>query len=183
MDGERGIAETSIIVEYLQIAHPGPVRLLPADPIAALDVRFLDRFFDLHVSSAVQIAVDSVLGRLPVKRETGLDLAREKLERAYAWLEDQLAGRTWAAGGVHAGGLRGRTRAVLRGLDAPDCRDVSGAARLSRAVACPPVFFPSGGRGAAVPATLPPGRAGSGLKGAPEFQVREQRGALHRKAL
>ena len=49
MDGERNVVETSIIIEYLQLAHPGPVRLLPADPMAALDVRFLDRFFDLHV--------------------------------------------------------------------------------------------------------------------------------------
>ena len=38
LDGERRIAETSIIVEYLELAHPGPRRLLPADPMAALDV-------------------------------------------------------------------------------------------------------------------------------------------------
>ncbi|MDZ4357014.1 MAG: glutathione S-transferase family protein, partial [Variovorax sp.] len=41
LDGERQIVETSLIIEYLQLAHPGPVRLLPADPMAALDVRFL----------------------------------------------------------------------------------------------------------------------------------------------
>ena len=29
VDGERNIAETSIIIEYLQLNHPGPVRLLP----------------------------------------------------------------------------------------------------------------------------------------------------------
>jgi len=98
VDGERNIVETSIIIEYLQLAHPGPVRLLPADPMAALDVRFLDRFFDLHVMEAMQIAVDSALKRVPVKSEEGLVLARERLERAYAWLEGQLAGRTWAAG-------------------------------------------------------------------------------------
>ena len=32
-------------IEYLQLSYPGQVRLLPADPMAALDVRFLDRFF------------------------------------------------------------------------------------------------------------------------------------------
>ena len=26
VDGERSVAETSIIIEYLQLAHPGPVR-------------------------------------------------------------------------------------------------------------------------------------------------------------
>jgi glutathione S-transferase len=98
IDGERQIVETSIIIEYLQLRHPGPVRLLPADPMAALNVRFLDRFFDLHVMEAMQIAVDSALGRVPVKREEGLAIARERLERAYGWLEGELAGRTWATG-------------------------------------------------------------------------------------
>jgi len=82
----------------LQHAHAGPVRLLPADPMAALDVRFLDRFFDLYVMNAAQQAVDGALTGDPTKRQEGLALATEKLERAYAWLEGQLAGRTWAAG-------------------------------------------------------------------------------------
>jgi len=98
VDGERNVVETSIIIEYLHHVHPGPVRLLPADPMAALDVRFLDRFFDLYVMDPVQFAVGSKLGLLPVKAEDGLSLAKERLERAYAWLEGQLAGRTWAAG-------------------------------------------------------------------------------------
>jgi glutathione S-transferase len=98
VDGERSVVETTIIVEYLQLAHPGPVRLLPADPMAALDVRFLDRFFDLHVMHWVQHAVGGALTGDPVKREEGLALATKKLDLAYAWLEEQLAGRTWAAG-------------------------------------------------------------------------------------
>jgi glutathione S-transferase len=98
VDGARNVAETSIIIEYLQLVHPGPIRLLPADPMTALDVRFLDRFFDLHVMTPVQHAVDGALTGDPVKRQEGLALAEEKLERAYAWLEGQLAGKTWAAG-------------------------------------------------------------------------------------
>ncbi|MES2150071.1 MAG: glutathione S-transferase family protein [Pseudomonadota bacterium] len=98
VDGERNIAETSIIIEYLQLEHAGPMRLLPANQMDALDVRFLDRFFDLHVMNMVQLAVDGALTGDPVKRKDGLALAREKLERAYAWLEGQLAGKTWAAG-------------------------------------------------------------------------------------
>ena len=98
VDGERSFAETSIIIEYLQLAHPGPKRLLPADPMAALDVRFLDRFFDLYVMSPVQHAVDGALSGDPVKRQEGLALSAKKLETAYAWLEGQLAARTWAAG-------------------------------------------------------------------------------------
>ena len=98
LDGERSVVETTIIIEYLQLAHPGPVRLLPADSMAALDVRFLDRFFDLHVMQWVQHAVNGALTGDAVKREEGLALAAKKLDLAYAWLEEQLAGRTWAAG-------------------------------------------------------------------------------------
>jgi len=98
VDGARDIVEASIIIEYLELSYPGPVRLIPADPIAALGVRFLDRFFDLHVMDAMQVAVDSALGRVPTKSEAGLALAAERLERAYAWLDTELADRTWAAG-------------------------------------------------------------------------------------
>lgn len=99
LDNERSIVETSIIIEYLQLAHPGPVRLLPDDPMAALEVRFLDRFFDLHVMSPVQHAVIGAMTGDPAKRLDGFVFAKEKLELAYAWLESQLAGRTWAVGG------------------------------------------------------------------------------------
>lgn len=98
VDGERNVVETSIIIEYLQLVHPGPVRLLPADPTAALDVRFFDRFFDLHVMDAAQHAVNGALTGDPVKRQEGQALANKKLDLAYAWLEGQLAGKAWATG-------------------------------------------------------------------------------------
>jgi len=98
LDGERNVVETSIIIEYLQLTHAGPVRLVPADPMAALDVRFLDRFVDLHVMSPMQLAVDSKLNRAAMNAEEGLAIASQRLERAYAWLEGHLAGKTWAAG-------------------------------------------------------------------------------------
>jgi glutathione S-transferase len=47
---------------------------------------------------AMQIAVESVLKRVLATREEGLALAKERLERAFGWLEGQLAGRAWAAG-------------------------------------------------------------------------------------
>jgi len=98
VDGDRSVVETSIIIEYLQLVHPGPVRLLPQDPLAALEVRFLDRFFDLHVMSPVQHAVGAALTGDAVKRREGLAFGVEKLELAYAWADQYLAGRTWAAG-------------------------------------------------------------------------------------
>jgi glutathione S-transferase len=98
VDGDRTVVETSIIIEYLHIVDPGAGALIPADPMAALDVRFMDRIFDLHVMDAMQIAVDSKLGKVPLAPEDGLKLARERLERIYGWLEGHLAGKTWATG-------------------------------------------------------------------------------------
>jgi glutathione S-transferase len=100
VDDERTVVETSVIIEHLELVHPAPggLRLLPADPRAALDVRFLDRFFDLHVMNVMQHAVDGALTGDATKRADGLALATKKLAVAYAWLEGQLAGRTWANG-------------------------------------------------------------------------------------
>src|SRR3984885_4911364 len=44
VDDGRSIMEASIIIEHLALNHAGPVRLLPTNPKAALDVRFMDRF-------------------------------------------------------------------------------------------------------------------------------------------
>lgn len=98
LDGERAVAESSIIIEYLQLMHGGPQRLLPTDALAALDVRLLDRFFDLHVMTPMQQAVAGALSGDATKREEGLAAASAQLERAYAWLEGQLGARTWVAG-------------------------------------------------------------------------------------
>ena len=98
LDGDRQVVESSVIIEYLQLAHPGPVSLLPSDALAALEVRFLDRYFDLHVMDAMQVAVDTALGRYPMQRDEGIAMAGDRLERAYAWLEGHLANREWAAG-------------------------------------------------------------------------------------
>lgn len=98
VDGEHHIVESSIIIEYLQLNYICPIRLLPADSSEALEVRFLDRFFDLYVMTPVQEAVSGALTGDLVKRQEALKLAVEKLERAYTWLEDNLVGKVWAAG-------------------------------------------------------------------------------------
>ena len=47
VDDGRTIAESSIIIEHLDLHHAGPVQLLPRDRDAALEVRFMDRFFEI----------------------------------------------------------------------------------------------------------------------------------------
>ena len=98
VDDGRMVAETSIIIEYLGQTHPDARPLIPADPAAALQVRFLDRVFDQHVMNAAQHAVDGALTGDPARRTEGEALARRKLSVSYAWLEHEIDGRTWAAG-------------------------------------------------------------------------------------
>jgi glutathione S-transferase len=99
VDEGRTVAETTIIIEYLALNHPGPVALLPPNPEAALEIRFLDRVFDNYVMNPTTEAVFTVLRRGGT-RDEAIAAATPALETAYAWLEAQLAGRTWAAGDV-----------------------------------------------------------------------------------
>ncbi len=98
LDGERMVVEASIVIEHLALYYPGPVRLLPADPKAALEVRMMDRFFDNHIATPQQKLVADVLRPAGQHDPHGVAEARGKLETAYAWLDKVMANRTWAAG-------------------------------------------------------------------------------------
>lgn len=91
------IPEATIIIEHLALHHPGSVRLIPADPKAALDARFMDRFFDNYVMTPMtKIVVDHI--RPPADRDAyGVAEARSMLDTAYRWLEARMAQREWAA--------------------------------------------------------------------------------------
>ena len=99
VDGDRTVLESSTIIEHLQIHHPGPARLIPSDPDAALEVRMLDRIFDNHVMGQMQRPVSDAL-LPPDRRDPGL--AAEvyvALAKIYGWLDGWLEGREWAAAG------------------------------------------------------------------------------------
>lgn len=99
VDGGQTVAEATIILEHLALHHPGPVRLLPEDPRAALPVRFMDRFFDNYVMTPMQRIVAEALRPEDARDPYGLAQARTSLETAYRWLERALRDREWAAGG------------------------------------------------------------------------------------
>lgn len=90
--------ESSIIIEYLALHHPGPAALLPSPPAAALEARFLDRFFDLQVHEPMQKHVADKLRPGHLRDPHGVDQAHAALEKAYDLLEHRLQGRAWAAG-------------------------------------------------------------------------------------
>ena len=99
VDDGRTVPEASTIIEHLQLHHPGPVRLLPGDPRAALQVRMLDRFFDNYVSTPQQKIVFDALRPAADRDARGVAEARAMLDTAYAWLERHLEdGRSWASG-------------------------------------------------------------------------------------
>ena len=96
-DGARTVPEASIIIEYLDTHHPGAQRFVPEGD--ALEVRLLDRVFDNNVMAPVQKIVGNAIRPFDKRDPTGIEEARKKLDTAYAWLDAQLAGRIWAAGG------------------------------------------------------------------------------------
>jgi glutathione S-transferase len=96
IDDGRPVIETTCIIEHLQAHHPGPNRWIP-DGELGRRVRLLDRFFDLHVMSNMQVPVANKLRPDGAQDDYGEARARERLHVAYDWLEEKLDG-PWAAG-------------------------------------------------------------------------------------
>ncbi len=98
VDDGRTVVESSIIIEHLQLKHLGKARLLPDDPAAALEVRFMDRFFDQYIMTEMQKPVAEALRTEDGRKDVAITEAAKALDTAYAWLEERLGGRAWAAG-------------------------------------------------------------------------------------
>nr|WP_294520723.1 glutathione S-transferase family protein [uncultured Rhodopila sp.] len=98
VDGETTVFETSAIIEYLAAFHPGPVALIPADAKAAVPVRMLDRVFDNYVMTPMGAIVADALRPDEARDPYGVAKARGALDTIYAWLDQALAERQWAAG-------------------------------------------------------------------------------------
>lgn len=98
VDDGRPVMEATIIVEHLDLHHRGPVRMLPDDPRAALEVRFMDRFFDNYVMTPMQRIVFDAIRPEDERNPRDVAEARALLDEAYAWLDARMADREWAAG-------------------------------------------------------------------------------------
>ena len=97
-DGGETVVEATIIIEYLMINHPGPVRLIPSDPKSALKTRFMDRFFDNYVMTPMQEIVFNQIRSEDDRDPYGIRQARTMLDMAYEFLDDAMAKTEWAAG-------------------------------------------------------------------------------------
>lgn len=98
VDDGRVVPESTIILEHLATRFPSAAWLLPADPVAALETRLRDRFFDLYVHTPMQKIVADRLRPAAAKDPYGVEEARRQLGVAYAMIERDLADGPWAAG-------------------------------------------------------------------------------------
>lgn len=94
----RIVAETSIIIEYLQQHYPGKLPLIPNDPTLQLDTRLWDRFFDLYVSVPMQKIVGDRIRPEGTADPHGVAEAHATLDVAYDMVEGQLHNRPWITG-------------------------------------------------------------------------------------
>jgi glutathione S-transferase len=97
IDGDRFIAEASIIIEYLAVHYPGEIKLVPSDPDAAIETRMLDRFFDNYIMTPMQKPVGDALRPETARDARGVAEALTMLETAYQILDRWMATREWAA--------------------------------------------------------------------------------------
>jgi glutathione S-transferase len=91
----RTVAESTIVVEYLDAHYPGTTRFLPADPDGAWQTRMWDRFFDHYVQEPMQKIVTDRLRPAGKSDAYGVAQAQAQLHEACAVLERELAARTW----------------------------------------------------------------------------------------
>lgn len=99
VDDGRGVAESSIIVEHLDLAYPGTPQMLPLDREAALQVRLLDRVFDCHLEASFQAAVSEYLPFITATPDPArVARARSTLSTIYPWLDARVPETGWACG-------------------------------------------------------------------------------------
>ena len=97
-EGGTNVFEATSIIEYLHVRHTGPVRLIPDDVDAAVEVRMLDRVFDNYVMTPMNAIVRDALRPPEQRHAPSVAEARTQLEAIYAWLDGRMADRKWAIG-------------------------------------------------------------------------------------
>ena len=149
--------EATIIIEYLALHHPGPVRLIPDDPRARWR-RMLDRFFDNYVMTPH--AEDRVRRiRAEAERDPmASPKRRPMLDDAYAWLDGAIAGREWAAGDAFSLADCAAAPALFYAdWVHPIARGFANLRAYRAAPARPPLLRPRRRRGPALPRFFPLG--------------------------
>lgn len=95
---DRVVVESTTVIEYLDHFHPGPARLVPADPEQALEARMIDRLCDNYVHQNLQKVVGDQLRPEEKRDPFGVEEAIDGLKTAYTFLEKRLKGKPFALG-------------------------------------------------------------------------------------
>jgi glutathione S-transferase len=90
----RDVAESSIIIDYLDHFFNGAGPLIPRNWEDALEVRYWDRLFDNYVQGPMQQIVRDRI----TNAQGALTHERATLDTAYGLIERHMASRIWAAG-------------------------------------------------------------------------------------
>ena len=94
VDGDTTVFEATAIIEYLAVKHPGPAPLIPADPLAAVTARMMDRAFDNYVMTPLQQVVFAHIVGAGSPDAAVVDKGKADLLRSYRWLEKWLEANT-----------------------------------------------------------------------------------------
>ena len=94
----RTVAESTIVVEYLDAFYPGTTRFLPAERDRAWQTRMWDRFYDHYVQEPMQKIVTDRLRPAGDNDAYGVEQAKAQLRKVYALIEPELDARTWMMG-------------------------------------------------------------------------------------
>jgi glutathione S-transferase len=99
VDGNAVLCDSKVICAYLEERFPEPP-LLPADPPARARVRWLELKSDTDVDAAIIVLGTLKMFRPEVAKDhpEALSRAEELLQKHFAFLERELAGRDWFAG-------------------------------------------------------------------------------------
>lgn len=89
----RDVAETTIIIEYLDHFFPGERPLIPREWEDALRVRLWDRLFDNYL----QVPMQQLVGDRIRGAKGDVTKERATLDLAYGMIDKQMADRTWIA--------------------------------------------------------------------------------------
>ena len=95
---ERTVAESTIIIEYLDAFYPGTTPFIPADPDGAWQTRMWDRFYDHYVQEPMQKIVTDRLRPQGRSDAYGVEQAKAQLDQAYTVIEREIAAKTWMIG-------------------------------------------------------------------------------------
>jgi len=98
VDRQRSVAESSVIIEYLDLHYPGDTRFIPENREDALQVRLLDRALESYLLVPLQKIIRD--RTLPSEQQDphGVSQAVELLDTGLDWLDQLMKDRSWVAG-------------------------------------------------------------------------------------